>query len=250
MNTNTNYQNARQLFPALCCEIECAAVKDRINKAQYINTGYYEHWSEEHKTQSDKGLKSYSTACRWEQYQAGKISREKAVELAIKRMEKDVEKDKAGRLAKLEEIATAPELTYASVYVNWIRSRTWGHNPAVECYSDSGETSGRASGCGYDKRSAAVAEAFNSSPSIMRVLYQAAEKALGRGETAESKTACTGYSWSKAIGYGAGYSVLPYFEGGVGVSCFWSILNAAGYTVQADERGKHSDYYFITKKAS
>jgi hypothetical protein len=38
-----------------------------------------------------------------------------------------------------------------------VRSRTWGSNPNVQHY---GITIGRASGCGYDKESAALADAL------------------------------------------------------------------------------------------
>ncbi len=50
------------------------------NRAFYIANGYMKSWAEEHRQQSDNGLKEYSTARRWEQYQAGEITREKAVE--------------------------------------------------------------------------------------------------------------------------------------------------------------------------
>lgn len=247
MNNTTQYQAAHNTFPALCAEVNKAADLSNVQKAFYIKHGHYAHWNEQNRRPSNNGLKQWSTSCRWQQYQDGQISREKAVELAVKRMEKDTEKTRQQRLARLETVANAPELSDTSVYVRWVRSNVWNYNPHAEVYSNSGYTTGKASGCGYDKRSAAVAEAFNNNPSVLRVLYMAAEKVLERGESPASKTASTGYSWGACIGYGAGYSVLPYFEGGVGVSCFWSILRAAGYDVKEDERGKLQDYYYISK---
>lgn len=215
----------------------------------FIIHGYYESWSGEHKTESDNGLKRYSTARRWEQYQNGEIDRAKACEFAIKRMNKEIEKEIENKLAHLDAVANAPEVDYITVNVEYKRSSIWGYNAAVEVItnSESGFFTGYASGCGYDKESAAVAEAFNKSLGIMKVLYTLKEKALEAGETDESKTACTGHDNRNCVGYGSGYSVIPYFEGGVGVSCFWSILKKAGFDT-ACNYGKHENFYRLNKE--
>lgn len=44
----------------------------------------------------------------------------------------------------------------------------------------------------------------------------------------------------------SGHSVLPYFEGGVGASCFWSILKDCGYETRG-YHGKHSYFYSVEK---
>lgn len=221
----------------------------RQRKEFFIIHGFCESWSEEHKTESDNGLKRYSTARRWEQYQNGEIDRAKACEFAIKRMNKEIEKEIKKKLAHLEAVANAPEVDYITVNVEYKRSSVWGYNPAVEVItnSESGFFTGYASGCGYDKESAAVAEAFNKSLGIMKVLYTLKEKALEAGESDESKTACTGHDNRNCVGYGAGYGVLPYFEGGVGVGCFWDILKKAGYKTRCNY-GKHENFYSIYKE--
>ena len=56
-----------------------------INKF-FIENGYCESWCENEKKASDNGLRRYSTETRWNQYTSGKIDREKAVALAVKRM--------------------------------------------------------------------------------------------------------------------------------------------------------------------
>ena len=231
-----------------------AFLKDRETQRQrnefFIVHGFFESWSEEHKTESDNGLKRYSTAHRWEQYQNGEIDRAKACEFAIRRMNKEIEKEIEKKLAHLEAVANAPEVDYITVNVEYKRSSVWGYNPAVEVItnSESGFFTGYASGCGYDKESAAVAEAFNKSLGIMKVLYTLKEKALEAGESDESKTSCTGHDNRNCIGYGAGYSVIPYFEGGVGVSCFWSILKKAGFDTSCNY-GKHENYYTVSKES-
>lgn len=227
-------------------------LEDRETQRQrnefFIIHGFCESWSEEYKTESDNGLKRYSTARRWEQYQNGEIDRETACKFAIKRMNKEIEKEIEKKLAHLEAVANAPEVDYITVNVEYKRSSVWGYNPAVEVItnSESGFFTGYASGCGYDKESAAVAEAFNKSLGIMKVLYTLKEKALEAGESDESKTACTGHDNRNCVGYGAGYGVLPYFEGGVGVSCFWSILKKAGFNTSCNY-GKHENFYILNK---
>lgn len=232
-----------------------AFLEDRETQRQrnefYILHGYCESWSKEQQNESDNGLKRYSTARRWEQYQNGEIDRAKACEFAIKRMNKEIEKEISLKLAHLEAVANAPEVRYISVNVEYRRSSTWGYNPAVEVITngESGIFTGYASGCGYDKESAAVADAFNKSLGILKVLYTLKEKALEAGESDESKTACTGHDNRNCVGYGSGYSVIPYFEGGVGVGCFWSILKKAGFDTVCNY-GKHENIYKINKEVA
>jgi hypothetical protein len=148
----------------------------------------------------------------------------------------------------MEIAENAEELEYIRISVDWIRNRTWGYNPKVEMYTNCGYYTGSASGCGYDKESSAIAEALNSSPEVKKALYTLAEKMLEEvGEIAHiSEYAHT--SWRNSIGYGSGYSILPYFEGGVGVGCFESILNKIGYLWHNVGSGKRWDCYNITKK--
>ena len=194
-------------------------------------------------------MKQYSTARRWEQYKAGEITREKAVELATKRAIKAIEKDTAAKLAQLDRVANAPDLTYISVSVEWGRSRTWGYYPIVVVRTNTGAYTGSASGYGYDKESAAIAEALNKCDSILKALYQLKENGLRSGKTDESKTASCGRSNSDICGYGAGYGAIPYFEGGVGASCFWSILKKCGFSTSC-HHGKHSDFYSVSKEGA
>ena len=244
--TNTNTTRAADVFPLLYAEIGANYDRRTLDLFHYIERGYMPSWSAEHQTDPDRGLKQYSTPRRWEQYQTGDITREKAVELAKRRAVAEVEKSRAAKLARIESAAVAPVLSSASITVEWAKSRTWGANPTAELLNmGNGRTTGHASGCGYDKESAAIAEAMNADPSALRILYELGEAALSRGEDPRSKTACTGYHWGGCIGYGAGYDVLPYWEGGVGSSCFWSILEKAGYTVRHAGGGKMFDCWTL-----
>lgn len=223
--------------------------KHTTDTAFYIENGYFPTWAEEHRTDPDRGLKDNSTKIRWKQYQAGTISREKAVELATKRAQKKIDKNTAAQLAQLDRVANAPDLTFISVSVEWVRSRTWGYNPRVEVRTNTGTYYGTASGCGYDKESAAIADAFNKCDSILKALYQLKENGLRVGKTDESTTAGCGRSNGDICGYGAGYGAIPYFEGGVGSSCFWSILQNCGFSTSC-HHAKHSDFYNIEKEVA
>jgi len=253
MTTNTTNPTspAAQLFPRLYAEIGANYERRTADTFHYIRLGWFPSWAAEHHDNPDRGLKQYSTPRRWEQYQAGEITREKAVELAERRAAKEIEKSRAAKLEQLEAAAIAPRMSSASVCVTWAKSRTWGANPTAELLNvGDRRTVGHASGCGYDKESAAVAEAMNANPAALRVLYELGESALARGDSPRSKSACSGYHWGGCIGYGAGYDVLPYWEGGVGVSCFWSILKTAGYSVRCAGSGKMFDCYTIERAES
>lgn len=213
----------------------------------FISNGYFPTWNSEYHNDKDRGLKQCSTVYRWKQYQSGKISREKAVELAIKRAVTSIKKETENEIALLERIAAAPDIDYISVSIEWIRSSTWGYNPHATVITSAETTTGRASGCGYDKESAAIAHAFNSSDGILKILCTLKEKGLEAGESDESKITCTGRDNRNICGYGAGYASIPHFEGGVGSSCFWGIFKKCGFAVRATHT-KKCDVYTIVKE--
>ena len=245
MDENMKKTAGAELFPRLWAKIDADAARRKAERAEIISLGYLRHWAPEHRRPNDERLRDYSTARRWEQYQAGEITRAQAVEYATRRGAAEIDKEAEKKRRRLDAAAQALPITDAGIYVNWTRSRTWGHNPHAEFYGAGDRTDGTASGCGYDKRSAAVAQALNKSPAALRILFELGEKAMEAGETPRRDTA-TGYNWSGPIGYGAGYGVLPYYEGGVGVSCFWAILRKAGYTV-TEAGGNTWDAYTIAR---
>lgn len=234
-------------FELIAAQVEQDAEKRKEETAEIIANGYLKTWSEEHHQQNDNGLKRHSTETRWNQYTSGKITRAEAVELATKRAYKQIDKDTAEKLAKLERVANAPDLDYISICVEWKRSSTWGMNPTAYARTNTESTSGHASGCGYDKESAAIAQALNQCDSVLKALYTYKENRMKEGQNDHSGTACTGHDNRHIIGYGAGYSTIPYFEGGVGASCFWNIFKKMGFETHGDHSGKHSDYYHIGK---
>lgn len=124
-----------------------------------------------------------------------------------------------------------------TINIDWVKNRTWGYNPHATIYTNNGDmTEGRASGCGYDKESAAIAEALNKNNDILKLLYTAKNKKMTSKKTNNHDI----------LGYGSGHGVLPYFEGGVGVSSLLSIFRKLGYTITEHHTDKN-DFYTISK---
>ncbi len=189
-------------------------------------------------------LRSYSTAGKWQKYQAGEITEEAAAAAALARESKRIDKRTAEKLQKLDQIATAPECSRISIYLHFSRSG----GVTAEGYTDAGEeATGHASGYGYDKASTAAAAVLNSFASVKKQLYDYKEKRLEEGATDTSETACTGRDNREIISYGAGYYAIPDFEGGVGMSSISHILQVLGYTCHYYNGGRESDIYIFER---
>ena len=217
-------------------QIKREYARKRKAAAHFVKLGYYPDWAEEHRTNPERGLKQYSTPARWAAYQAGKIDRRKAVELATVRAFREIDQQERKQLEKLRTAENAPDLKYIYISVEWTRSRTWGAIPHAEIRTNNGIYTGTASGCGYDKESAAIAEALNQSPEIMKLLYNIKEKHPAKAHR-------------ELFGYGSGYGILPYFEGGVGYSCFETIFTRCGCVCSRTGSGKMFDAYHIEPRA-
>ena len=240
---------AADVFTELVKAVNAEAELRKDGKRYYIENGFCRTWAAEHRTDPDRGLTEWSTPKKWDAYQAGTLPREKAVEIAYKRASADVDKWREKQLSMLRSAAAAPALSAVSISVKWKRNSYWGNNPTATARTDDGIFEGHAYGYGYDKESAAVGEALNKSPAVVRVLYQAAEQALENGES--FKTLSSGcVSWGDVLGYGSGYAILPYFEGGVGVSCFWSILQKCGFVCRRSGSGRRFDTYIVERQGA
>ena len=214
--------------------------KERENIAHYVERGYYPDWDKHLYTNADRGLEQYSTPSKWDKYKSGKLSRVDAVNLATVRAWREIdayEKEKADAIIAAQD---APDVVEIIINVTWHKSRTWGNCPTVEAKIKTANGwsyhNGNASGWGYDKESAAVAEALNASPSVLKILYNKEIDALTAGRARR-----------EFIGYGSGYGVLPYFEGGVGIESHHNIFKNCGYTFETVANGKMFTVYRIYK---
>lgn len=129
---------------------------------------------------------------------------------------------------ELAEILTFDEcnISRIKISVEWKRNSTWGANPTAEVWVYHNGTcdyyTGHASGCGYDKESAAVAEAINKSVAFRHLLL-------------------ANYN-SLYYGFAKGYGSIPRFEGGVGMSCMYRFMKTIGARI-SESHGKHYDFY-------
>lgn len=155
---------------------------------------------------------------------------ENAKKKMLARFNRENEKDRTRYLEKLAAAEAAPDIHAAHIDVEWKRSATWGHNPTATISAEKRRTAATASGCGYCKESAAIASAANANPEIMRILYKHAEN---------------GGTFPYSVHIWAG---LPSFDGGCGVSCFYNVFDACGYTWEDVAHGKTYDVYRLEVK--
>ena len=154
---------------------------------------------------------------------------EKIIEKITNKRKREINREIEKRFARVHEVEEVEAPASVSVVVEWHKSRTWGENPRARVAAERVATYGSASGCGYDKESAAIASALNQNPEILKILYDHAEA----GET---------------FPYGVDvWAGLPSFAGGCGVSCFYSIFEACGYTFRQVASGEMFDVYEITR---
>lgn len=151
---------------------------------------------------------------------------------------------KANRIKKIEAafsvIEKAAVVTGIEINVDWSKSAMWGMNPTAKIWINTIENKflpqliGKASGCGYDKESAAVASALNQSHEITKMLLDFAEGKTG--------------SCEEVFGYGIWQfeNHFPIFSGGVGINCFLEILKKIGF-VCVKHHSKFNNWYKFTR---
>ena len=182
-------------------------------------------------------LKRESTPTRWNQYQQKRITYPELIEYTSKRIKRKYEKVIQSELEVLKQIEEAEVPNEITIHVDWVKNTYWGNNPHTTITDGKRRYFGSASGCGYDKRSAAIAEALNQSYSILKILCNKKEHELQIGKTGTN---------GKLIGYGSGYSAIPNFKSGVGIESFRRIFENCNYNWN-DYSGEKYDMYIVTE---
>ena len=153
------------------------------------------------------------------------------LEKIIKKHTRRAKKATAERLQKLADVEAAELPQVINISVEWHRSSVWGYNPSATVEAGNFTTYGKASGCGYDKRSAAVAEALNANPEALKIIYKYVDD-------------------GGVLPYGARvWAGLPSFSGGVGVGCYQSIFEACGYEWRQVANGNLFDCYTVERRS-
>jgi len=154
-------------------------------------------------------------------------------ELKMKQRELDKQRTKVFNILNSDK-----NVESITIGIEWKRSSTWGHNPTATAtinfddYTREEFSSGSIGGCGYDKESTAISEALNQCNELMKKMY-----------LVKNKKCNTKKGNRQIFGYGSGYGILPYFEGGVGTSCYYDIFNKLKMKFQRVSGGKSFDVY-------
>lgn len=133
------------------------------------------------------------------------------------------------------------EIKSMTITVTYSKSKTWGFCPiagmSVAYTNGNHETfeGVRASGCGYDKESAATASVLNQCHSLLKSMYTVKDSNVDQSN-------------HQCLGYGSGYGVLPAFEGGVGFNCHRSIMEKLGFDYSHTANGKSFDVHSFTRR--
>lgn len=159
--------------------------------------------------------------------------KDKLLKFVRKRRNKEID-DKLSFIKTIEEAKDfSGELI---ITLEWKKSYMWGSNPrAYTNYGFNGESIG---GCGYCKTSTATAQALNNHLPILKLLYKKEEERLNKKPFKDRRD---------FIGYGSGYSALPIFEGGVGVSSHEYIIKNLGLKMRCITNTSQTDVYLIKK---
>lgn len=182
-------------------------------------------------------------------------------------LEKVLPEEEKRWTGRLEAADRAGRLVEINISVNWTKSRTWGSNPHAECrffFEDaecgwrSSYSEGRVSGSGYDKRSAAVQEAFEFGVS------KKFDSAGTRKDLALAKASFDRFViehgeelWKE---YAVDKSPMPHLNlGGKGMSTFTRLFRRIGcrygsdfavkdYLIDYSEPDRGSDTYHVIRK--
>lgn len=154
-----------------------------------------------------------------EQKEANKLARKEA-------------RQEAKRIAKIEKEKNQKPVQEIRFSIEWKKSRMWGYNPHLTaiCYHKDGtqtRVESKASGCGYDKESQVIADAFNVL--LKYKLYELEEKQ------------------GIQVPYGI-YLNDTYkgYSGGIGTNCYYSIGEAIGGKFEKVASGETFDAYKYT----
>lgn len=203
--------------------------------------------TKEHEDRLAVAIKNIQTAEKLEEYMQRESKRYAGDEDTVRRkfvmyLEKKRDTAIAEDILRITEVEGAEDFKgELAVTVEWKKSRMWGNNPTA--HTSDGDRSDSISGCGYDKESTAIAQVLNRNLSLMKLLYGRKNKDYSKWKGKDHQ----GDYNRKVLGYGAGYSILPSFQGGVGVSSHQNIMENMGLEMRNISSTDRTDTYIIRK---
>lgn len=161
---------------------------------------------------------------------------EKQRELLTKKVNKYYDNKLTEQLYKIELVEKAQDFTDCTINVEWARGSMQSMQAQAEMLGIQHIQGSKTGGCGYDKESTAIADVLKQCKPFMKLLYT--EKNKLKNIKMENK---------EIFGYGSGYGLLPYFEGGVGANCLYKICENIGLKFEQIANTKNSNVYKISK---
>lgn len=126
-----------------------------------------------------EGVKYYLKKCRYKTINKrtfGALKDNEKETYILKHIEKESASKCAETLEKIDDILSAADFKELEIKTDWVKSKAWGSNPhaAAWCLSGDGweQSHGSASGCGYDKISAAYNECLKEFKSLKKLFYK------------------------------------------------------------------------------
>ena len=150
----------------------------------------------------------------------------------------DTDRKKINAIKKEEEQIQAEKnqkpVESMTLSITWKKSKTWGSNPHCEAaviHTDKTRSHGlySCSGCGYDKESTVIADAFNQ---FLKYRLHAMART------------------KKEVPYGVHLpgQYGPNFSGGIGTNCYFRIAEFIGGKFEQIASGKGLNVYRLTMK--
>jgi len=171
----------------------------------------------------------------------------------IKIMRKTKEQNRIAReILKIELEKNQERVKEITITVEWVKSRTWGHNPhataevtfkgdeTAENYPNFERREGyKASGCGYDKESTVIAGIFDDF--LKYKLWGTLPQEKKYHVNGEKRAEPYGIVWGHTGDY-----EYRYYSGGIGTNCYYTISEYIGGKFEHVASGKGFDVYRYT----
>lgn len=153
------------------------------------------------------------------------------------------EREEAKEAARLESEKNQKPVRRLAIVIEWKKSAMWGRNPWATASADFEDGTcatsvHRCSGCGYDKESTVIAEAFNTY--LKYLLYRLTD---GQVKGGHGSGDCGPAPYGISV-----YNGWRSFSGGIGTNCYYDIAKYIGGEFRRVGGSETSDVYEFTTK--
>lgn len=156
----------------------------------------------------------------------GKITEGQFKARAIKQVKRIYNRGFKKDLEKITAVEKVEIPERLEIWIEWKKSKVWGGNPQATIKTGSGVYRATATGCGYDKESAAVGQVLNACPESLAILYSAKDTAKGKDANTPDNAI---FGYNPRGGSIGGYPVPSYRENGAGIDAFKALFVKLGY---------------------